>query len=768
MRVSAFLTLLACGLLGSQGACGDKKDSSEGAGEGGGKGSKSKKKGPAAKPSARLSMRSWRPLLGEAMRAELDVTGIAIDFGTSDQHKYTRGGWASGWGDVGSAEDTTTFARTDAGKSQVNLVFRSEPKEVVLRVRTAEGKAESGELSITMGKRTIAKSLGVTKEWQVIRTPIEAGIANIGRAKMLLQSTGRLDVDWLWIPEAEVAGDFSNLPRTLPIKFDNGTRRAFAAPSSRAISFYLHVPADSKLIVDIGSDQDATFTISAETAAGTKELLKAKATKGQWQEQVIDLSSFSGKAMRLELRTDSPLGKTGWGEPEIMIPKGKATKAGKRAKNLVYVVLDTTRADSFSTVKSSAIVETPVFDALAAKSTSFRNAYNNENWTKPSVTTMWSGLYPGTHGARQATSQVADEIRFLPQQLQENGFTTGAFIANAVVSKTFGFDKGWTHFQNDSRHALNGNGSKLYPNAAKWMEEHKDERFFVYVQSVDPHITYEVPEPYTKKYYKGKYKGKLGDSFDRDEQLVVDNGKLKVSEDDLAWIWALYNGEVTYQDQYLGELIKKIDELGLAEDTLIVITNDHGEEIQEHGGLGHGWPLFEEQIRAPLLMSFPPIFRPGRNIKTIIEHADLAPTILDALGVPPMTTAEGMSFLPFIEDGVGKRQHPFYTIAWSRKGMRSVRVGDWKLIAGKSSGWMYLYHLGDDPDEKNNLLKKGTAPEGKALLAARLCEIYMSEALATPDKAKRQEGAAQKQRYNSQEIPIDEKTRKELEALGYL
>ena len=167
-------------------------------------------------------------------------------------------------------------------------------------------------------------------------------------------------------------------------------------------------------------------------------------------------------------------------------------------------------------------------------------------------------------------------------------------------------------------------------------------------------------------------------------------------------------------------------------------------------------------------MSFPPIFKPGRNIKTIVEHADLAPTILDALGVPPMKTAEGISFLPFIEDGVGKRQHPFYAIAWSRKGMRSVRVGDWKLITGKSSGWMYLYNLGDDPDEKNNLLQKGKAPEGKALLAGRLCEIYMSEALATPDKTKRLEGAAQKQRYNSQEIPIDEKTRKELEALGYL
>lgn len=751
------------------GACGDKKAEGKKGSIAAGKNTDDAKRGKPKKVSARLSMRSWRPLLNEALRAELDIGGLAIDFGTSDQHKYTRGGWATGWGEAGNSSEGSTFARTSAALSKLNFWLRSEPKEVVLRVRTAEGKAETGALRIDVGKNTIAKSLAVSKEWQVIRAPIEAGKAALGRVQLALHSKERLDVDWMWLPDDADAGEFSNLPRTLPIKFDNGSRRALAAPSSRAFSFYLHVPPASKLIVDVGSDQDATFTISAQTSGGTQELLKQTTSKGEWQEQVVDLSSLAGQAIRLELRSDAAMGKTGWGEPEIMIAAGGPTaKPGKRAKNLVYVVMDTTRADSFASVDEATIVQTPVYDALAKKSTTFRNAYNNENWTKPSVTTMWSGLYPETHGARQATSHVADEIRFLPQQLEENGFVTGAFIANAVVSETFGFDKGWTHFQNDSDHNTNGNGSMLYPNAAKWMEEHKDERFFLYVQSVDPHTTYDVPEDYRRKYYQGEYKGQLGTAFDREEQMVVDNGKMKITDDDLAWIWALYRGEVTYQDRYLGDLINKIDELGLAEDTLIVITNDHGEEIRDHGAMGHGWPLFEEQIRAPLLMSYAPIFNAGRNIKAIIEHADLAPTILDALGVAPMKSAEGMSFLPFIEDGVGKRQHPFYTVAWSRKGTRSVRVGDWKLIAGKGSGWMNLYNLADDPQEKKSLVKKGKAPQEEALLPGRLCEIYLSETLATPDKARRQDGAGQKQRYNSQEIPIDEKTRKELEALGYL
>ena len=300
------------------------------------------------------------------------------------------------------------------------------------------------------------------------------------------------------------------------------------------------------------------------------------------------------------------------------------------------------------------------------------------------------------------------------------------------------------------------------------MEAHKDERFFLYVQSVDPHTTYDVPKDYWSRYYEGSYNGQIGTAFDREEQMVVDNGKMKVTDDDLKYIRALYKGEVTYQDHYLGGLLKKIEELGLTDDTLVVITNDHGEELREHGTMGHGWPLFEEQIRAPLLMSYPPIFEAGGSVTEVIEHVDLAPTILDALGVPPMKDAEGLSFLPFLEDGIGKRQHPFSAIAWTRKGMRSIRVGDWKLIAGKSSGWMYLFNLKDDPGEQGSLVKKGKTPPEAALLPGRLCDIYLGEALATHDKALRLQGAGRAQRYNSPEIPVDEKTRKELEALGYL
>lgn len=765
MRKAALFFCLSLALC----ACSGKKGDGKHAPQSQAKADNAKAQEPAKEaPSQRLSLRSFRPLLKEVMRAELDVDGLAIDFGSTDQHKYTRGGWDSGWADALGNDETTSFATTSGSASSIYMLLRETPRELVMRARTAGGNAATAKLDVLVGKTKIASGLAVTKDWKVVRTPIAEGALPPGRAQLKLAPSASIDIDWLWLPRAAEAGEYSNLPRSLPTSLGNGSRRSLAAPTPRSFSFYLDVPTGAKLLVDTGSNVQTKFQILAQTTSGTEELLSVLAADDRWQEQVVDLSHLAGQALRLEFRTEGDKGKTGWGEPEIMIPKLKIEEpATARAQNLVYVVMDTTRADSFDVVDSETVVKTPNYDKLARKSTTFRNAYNNENWTKPSITTMWSSLYPQTHGAREATSKVASDIRFLSEELKDAGFVTGAFIANAVVSETFGFNRGWTDFNNRSDHNTEGNGSRLYPSAAEWMEEHKDERFFVYVQSVDPHTTYDVPSDYWKNYYKGTYKGSLGSSFGREQQIVVDNGKLKVSADDLNWIKALYRGEVTYQDEYLGVLLNKIEELGLSESTLVVITNDHGEELKEHGGMGHGWPLYEEQIRAPLLMSFAPLFKVGANIKAIVEHVDLAPTILDALGLPPMKGAEGLSILPLLHDGIGNRQQPFYTVAWSRLGTRSVRVGDWKLTVGDKSDWMHLFNLKTDAKEMSNLLAGKEIPKS-ALLPARLCEIYLAETLATPDKAKRLEGAGAVRRHDSREIPIDDATRRELETLGYL
>ena len=114
----------------------------------------------------------------------------------------------------------------------------------------------------------------------------------------------------------------------------------------------------------------------------------------------------------------------------------------KRPKNVIFVLIDTVRADVFKDFNPNSNVETPFFDDLAGRSVVFRNAYNQENWTKPSVASILSGLYPATHDTKRDTSVLPKQIQLLPQQLKKKRFSTAGFVSNGYVSGKFGFEKG--------------------------------------------------------------------------------------------------------------------------------------------------------------------------------------------------------------------------------------------------------------------------------------------------------------------------------------
>ena len=514
----------------------------------------------------------------------------------------------------------------------------------------------------------------------------------------------------------------------------------------------------------IRDSKKTSFAIEASDATGDTKTLwtSPKGNKG-WNEVEVSLDEYQGHAIRLDFISEGDLATSGWGQPALYVPTSKESEeqAPTPPKNIIMVVLDTTRADAFAPFYPNTDVQTPFMDEVIKHGTSFKNTYNNENWTKPSTATIMSGLYSTTHTARRAESILPKEVRLFSEHLQGQGFYTGFMTSNAVLSDKFGFNKGWDTFTNYARTPY-GNGKYLYQNAAKWLEERPDpsKRFFLYIQSVDAHTTYEVPAKYSGKYFKGKYNGKLGQNFDREEQVEADKGALKLSETDLNWVKAMYKGEITYQDEQLGILLKKIKELGLDEDTMIVITNDHGEELKEHGHMDHGWTLYDEMIRAPLVFSFPKGIKTNHVIKDVFEHVDLAPTLSAVLDVEMMGSAEGQNLMPLL---TGQTPHflPLYAVSASRNKIRTIRVGDWKLFVGASKNRMFLFNIKKDPLEKNNVLKENP-------IAARLCEIYLGEALASPNKKTRLQNMRSARSIPSTDATIDEETRKELEALGYL
>ncbi len=709
----------------------------------------------AAEPSLRDGKQEWRSLLKEASRAELRVGGPFIDFGTADQNKYTQGNWASGWSTSDNKE--VTAATLSGGTGRLNTYLLKSPKELVIRARSPKG-AQS--LALSVGKTAMGEA-AIGTAWSEQRISLKDISPGRNVLKFSFDKSKEIEVDTLWLSDTPGANAPTVVAHAGPTKIGNRLRRSLLAPGSQSYSYYLHVPKDASLLFDFASKTPQEFVVRVQGVdTETTEIFRSTSSES-WQPASIDLSAYAGTAIRLELATEGT-GKGGaWGEPGLYVPPVPETLStiadAKKAKNLVLIVMDTTRADQFELFTPGNGIATPKLDAFSKKATSFTRAYNNGNWTKPSVLSIFSGLYPATHTATKPESMVPEGIELISEHLQKNGLTTQGFTSNPVVSEKFGFERGWDGFS--VFYEEEAHGEAMYKRASSWVDKQGDTPFFLYIQTIDPHTTYAVEKKYWSRYHKKNYNGPIGKTFTRDDQKKINDHVMKPSAADVAWIQALYHGEITYQDEHVGVLLKALKDAGRLEDTIVVVTNDHGEEIYDHKSFGHGWTLYEEMIRAPLMIHYPPLFPKATAVDQIIEHVDLAPTLVEALGLPPMRGTEGRSFLPALHGSV--EQEPRYAIAVSDNGKRSIHIGNWKLEISKKRGWKHLFSMTTETPEKREYKQK-------AELAGRLCEVYMGEGMATPNKLHRESGISGGNRFKAQNANMDAETRKQMEALGYL
>lgn len=711
----------------------------------------------------------WRDLLKESGRAELDRGGPFIDLGTSDQHKYTRGGWRTGWG-ASKRDGQTTYAEAIGGRNSLTLLTGASARAITVRLRA---RARAQNIQVVLDGKALAPVLGsarIERSWRELSFAVPDGAGQPGRHRIELVFAGQrgsaADIDWLWVRTDPDAKPPTVEERVTAISFSGRPLRALVAPSARVYSYYLHVPKGGVLAFDYGSSTTTRFTVRARTMDGaSKQLFTARARPGAWQAASVDLGRYAGSAIRLELATQGAPAQAAWGRLELLVPRtgGRARRIARsdRPRNVILVVYDTTRADLFGPFarrgKENAIA-TPRFDALAKQSTVFARAYNNESWTRPSTITTLTGLYPRSHGALYARDILDSRVETLAEKLKGHGFQTFGIVGNGVLRAEFGLGQGWDDYRNYGQQ--DNTAKRIFGEAGEWIaKHHTDKPFLVYIQSHDSHTPYDVDRTYTERYHKGTYRGYLGASVTGEEQDAINAGKRRASSRDMDWMRALYYGEATYQDQYFGQFIDKLAALGVLDDTLLVVTNDHGEELRDHGKLGHLWTLYDELLRAPLIMRHPRLFPANRRIDEVVEHVDVAPTIVDALGLPPMKHADGLSLLPLFSKR-RQRPRPYYAVSAMRTKKRAIHVGRWKLIVDRD-GWESLYDLGRDPGEKRN--RTADRP-----LAGRLCEVYMGEALAVPPKAKRMSNMTVKRHYRATKAKLDAGTRRELEALGYL
>ena len=316
-------------------------------------------------------------------------------------------------------------------------------------------------------------------------------------------------------------------------------------------------------------------------------------------------------------------------------------------RRVVLLVVDTLRADALAFASSTA-APTPAIDALAREGVVFSAAHANSPWTLPSMVSLLSGTPPETHGMLRETLRVPRQLPLLAEQMRLAGYRTAGLCRNPVLQRHVGLDRGLDEFLCDGppplRTPLGGallararhdpkerieSDRELTELALEWIGEHADEDFFLWLQYYDPHTPYEPPADLlpAEPAPPGMGARFLHMGAVRQGALVLDAGERD-------WIRALYAAEVRETDRRIGELVEGLRARGLLEDTLIVLTSDHGEEFWEHGSVEHGHTLYGELLRVPLLVRLPAGAGAGRVVEHPVLISQVPRTIFEICGLP--------------------------------------------------------------------------------------------------------------------------------------
>lgn len=699
-----------------------------------------------------------RSLVDDAARVELRQRGLVIDLGTPDQHKFMPP-WQRGT--TGAVE---VFEGRPALEVDGELILKFDVREkgvarLVVRARSIVGRQTL--LVYVDGKHESTRRLGQTfKEHDIsLDDALRPGFHEV-RLALRGGRKHRMWLDYVYVPSGKKSGE-PPLSK-VAVRKHGVARESLIGDPPRTYSLWTEVPENGKFIFDYASDGSTSFEVAAIIdRVGRRKLFESSGAP-RFRESTVDLSKWAGELIRLELVTRGT-GTASWGDPWIAKPGRPPTPpppAKKRPRGVIVYVIDTMRQDAFKLFNPKSRVRTPAYDKLAEESVVFDNAYTTAPWTKPSVATILSGLYPSSHGAQTEEAKISSKLLLLSEILQARGFKTGLYSANGYVSDYFGFTQGWDDYVNFPRLKERTQADNVLPRAFEWLKGVPEEQpFFLYLQTIDPHVPYQTPGRHLSLYLRSGYKGALGKTGDAVTGYHLEDfneGKLELTADDRRYLVRSYYAEITYHDEYFGKFIDELKHADLLDDVLLVVTNDHGEELFDHDKLDHGQSLYDELIRSPMLMRYPALLEP-RRYKAPVSIVDIAPTVLDALGIPPPAHMQGRSLLHAARGG--RPVAPAYAVAERQDGSRAIRFGPYKLILTAEND-TELYDLRKDRGETKNLARYRP-------VALRACETHLFEALAIPRALDRPNGMNAVVRHEVERAKLDKDFLEHLQALGY-
>lgn len=421
------------------------------------------------------------------------------------------------------------------------------------------------------------------------------------------------------------------------------------------------------------------------------------------------------------------------------------TGNGGGSPNVVVITIDTLRADRLGCYGYGPI-DTRNIDGVAERGVRFSQVLSQVPITLPSHSTIFTGLLPTQHNVRENGTFRLDPSRVtLAETLKKHGYRTGAFVGTFTLDSRFGLDQGFdvydddmaadnlgkqkleTKWQGHERPYVDRPAGAVVKRALAWLETVRDGPFFLWLHVFDPHLPYEPPEP-----FRSRYAGRL------------------------------YDGEVAYVDSALNQLLNRLDTWGLTDNTLLLITADHGESLSEHHYWGHGKKLYEASLRVPLIVSFPGRLPQGRVVDDLVRSVDVSPTILDLLGIPPLADAQGVSLMPLMNGTMGE---PPNLASYGETFFPRLRFGDDALRSYRTRRWKYIRSFNQDGIVKEELFDlERDAGEIRDLAASEVStrdELSALLDVIIADEVPVGPGA-------SNALELDRETEDKLRSLGYL
>lgn len=445
-----------------------------------------------------------------------------------------------------------------------------------------------------------------------------------------------------------------------------------------------------------------------------------------------------------------------------------ALRARVNHANLVICVIDAARADHLSGYGYPRET-TPAIDRLAGQSFLFRRHFAPYPSTKPSTASLFTAQHADTHLAYGEKPLAANTFT-LASGLERAGFRTVMFSSNPNASPAMGLGLDFQEVfdQTDVAPLVEGKWKKftlpqpLLTLFKRWLDRHRRERFFAYVHFDPPHQPYLQPDEMTELFTgqqppgftPGRYEFPVGD-----QQTLAKSPHPRLPE----WI-NLYDANLRFADFAVSELVRILREAAVFEDTVLVITSDHGEAFGEHGYLWHERGVYDELLHIPLLVRLPGGGK-SQEIDALTQTIDVLPTMLDLLRVPyPSASVQGASLLPVMAGSEAPVHDHIIARADGDPASYLVRSDDWAFMLWGNGTWRALYDLQHDPEQRRNVIKDH--PQ----VAARMLAQF--RAFAGQQRRKPLEflepGAAPPAAGSPSPSRLSGEARKQLKALGYL